>query len=102
MAYNYPIWHEVSACHYKSSKSYGGVKDSGERIYVGTSAKNSHFHCKILTTKRDIDHQEFGKCLLFRTSIDDVVVKETLVSVKERAVVSQKSMINETTDLLTI
>jgi len=86
---SYPIWHEVQACHYKSSKSYGGKENSGETIYVGTSAKNSHEHCKILTTKRTITHPKHGGCYLFQTSINGKVFIETLISIKDRVLVKQ-------------
>lgn len=95
MAQSYPIWHEVQACHYKSSKSYGGRNNSGETIYVGTSAKNSHEHCKILTTRREIIHPKFGKCMIFKTSIDNIILKETIISVKNREVVKQRTKLNK-------
>lgn len=94
MAQSYPIWHEVQACHYKGRKSYGGKRNSGETIYVGTSARNSHLHCKILTTKREYNHPKYGECLVFKTSIDGVVLKETIVSIKDKKVVEQKTKLN--------
>jgi len=92
---SYPIWHAVEACHYKSNKSYGGKTDSGEIIYVGTSAKNSHEHCRVLTTKREITHPKWGECLIFKTSVDGVVLKETIISVENRVVVKQRSKLNK-------
>lgn len=86
---SYPIWHDVKACHYKSSKSYGGKNNSGETIYVGTSRKNSHYHCKILTTRREIDDVEFGECYVFKTSINDIIIKETYVSIKDKKMVRE-------------
>lgn len=94
MSQSYPIWHAVSACHYKSSKSYGGKTDSGETIYVGTSARNSHKHCKILTTKREINDEKYGECYVFKTSIDGKVLIETWVSIKDRIVVKRRSKLN--------
>ena len=94
MSRSYPIWHRVQACHYKSSKSYGGVRNSGETIYVGTSASNSHKHCEILTTKREIDHSKYGKCYVFKTSMDGIVLKETLISVKDRILIKQRTKLN--------
>ncbi len=91
MAQSYLIWHNVNACHYKSSRSYGGRTDSGETIYVGTSAKNSYIHCNILTTKREVDDVKFGKCYVFKTSIDNCVLKETWVSIDNKKVVKVKS-----------
>ena len=92
---SYPIWHDVSACHYKTNKSYGGKTDSEETIYVGTSGKNSHLHCKILTTKRKIFDPKYGECDIFKTSIDGIVVKETLISIKLKKVVKIKSKLNK-------
>ena len=91
MTSNYPIWHKVTACIYKSSKSYGGRNDSGETIYVGTSATYSYKHCQILTTRREIQHPKFGDCYIFRTSIDDVVLKESLVRIKDKQLVQQRT-----------
>lgn len=94
MGKSYPIWHKVQACHYKSSKSYGGKTDSGETIYVGTSGSNSHEHCKILTTNRTVNTEKYGMCNIFKTSMDGIVLKETWVSIKERKVVKVKNKLN--------
>lgn len=94
MASNYPIWHQVQACHYKSNKSYGGRNNSGETIYIGTSSKYSYKHCKILTTRREILHPKFGNCYIFRTSIDDIVLKESLVRIKDKQLVQQRTKLN--------
>jgi hypothetical protein len=91
MASNYPIWHQVQACHYKTSKSWGGKNDSGETIYVGTSAKYSYEHCKILTTRRVIVHPKLGECYIFKTSVDGVVLKETLIRIKDKQMVKQRT-----------
>jgi len=91
----YPIWHVVKTCHYKNDKSYGGLANSGETIYVGTSSFNSHEHCKILTTKREIDLPKHGKCFIFKTSIDGVILKETIISIKNKTVVKQRTKLNK-------
>jgi hypothetical protein len=91
MASNYPIWHQVQACHYKTSKSWGGKNDSGETIYVGTSASYSYEHCKILTTRRVIVHPKLGECYIFKTSVDGVVLKETLIRIKDKQMVKQRT-----------
>jgi hypothetical protein len=72
------IWHQVTACNYQSSKSYGNLNTSDETIYVGSSASNSYEHCQIVTTKREITHKKHGDCIVFKTSVDDVILKETL------------------------
>ena len=94
MSHNYPIWHNVTACIYKLDKSYGAKNDSKETIFVGTSAVNSHKHCDILTTRRTIYHEKYGECYIFRTSIDGIVLKETLVSINERKMVQQRTKLN--------
>lgn len=88
---NFPIWHDVQACHYKSGKSYGGKDNSGETIYVGTSAKSSHEHCSILTTRRFETDPKHGDCIVFKTSMDGVVLKETWVSEKDKTVVRRRT-----------
>jgi hypothetical protein len=66
----YPIWNIITACIYKSAKSYG-VKDTGEvEVRVGTSSSNSHLFLKHTTTHRQLENgdREYrfyidGKCI---------------------------------------
>jgi len=52
----YPIWNIITACIYKSGKSYG-VKDTGEvEVRVGTSSRNSHTFLKHTTTHRQLEN----------------------------------------------
>ena len=52
----YPIWNIITACIYKSGKSYG-VKDTGEvEVRVGTSLSNSHTFLKHTTTHRQLEN----------------------------------------------
>ena len=74
----YPIWHEITACHYKSSKSYGSVNTAQEDIYIGSSSSNSHHFAKIMTTKRNRTDEVHGDVWVFTISIDDVVIKKAL------------------------
>ena len=70
---SYPIWNTITACIYKSSKSYG-VKDRGEvTINVGTSASNSHIFMHHATTHRKMDNGD--RC--YRFYIDGTIVKES-------------------------
>jgi len=82
MGYNaYPIWNEIEACVYKSSKSFGAKDTNHFKQYVGSSAKNSHLHLTFITTKRH--YQEFKgykNVWVFRTSIDDIIIKESIFS----------------------
>ena len=73
MAYSYPIWHEISACHYNSKKSWGGKDNSKDSIYVGSSANNSEHFADILITRK----VKNGK-VIFRLSVDDVILKEAI------------------------
>jgi len=75
MAYNYPIWHEVQACHYKSNKSWGGKNDSVDNIVVGSSQSNSYNIAKTRTTRsfKTIDDEDY---CIFRFSVDGVILKE--------------------------
>ena len=53
MSRQYPIWNIITACIYKSGKSYG-VKNTCEvEIRVGTSSKNSHTFLKHRVTHRE-------------------------------------------------
>jgi hypothetical protein len=52
MSRQYPIWNKITACIYKSGKSYG-VKETGEvEVCVGTSSSNSHVFVKHTVTHR--------------------------------------------------
>jgi len=48
----YPIWNIITACIYKSEKSYG-VRNTGDvEVRVGTSSRNSHKFLQHTTTHR--------------------------------------------------
>jgi hypothetical protein len=71
----YPIWNNVTACIYKSSKSFG-VKDTGEvEVLIGSSVKNSHPFLTTLITQKNKE-TKFGYCKVFTYSIDDVIIKK--------------------------
>lgn len=76
MAQSYPIWHDITSCIYKASKSYGAKDTSEDNILVGSSAKNSHQFAKVLTTRRFENHEGLGDVVVFRISIDKVIIKE--------------------------
>lgn len=65
MSHSYPIWNEVEACIYKSSKSYGARETSECIVHVGTSASNSEFLVQHVTTRR-----EDGAYVVFRFGVD--------------------------------
>ena len=95
MSCNYSIWHDVKACHYKSNKSYGGISESKEIIYIGSSATYSEEHCRILTTKRNYQDKKYGDCHIFSTSIDGIILKQSIWSIKERKVVKIKTKLSK-------
>lgn len=76
MAQSYPIWHSVEACIYKSDKSYGAKDTSADTILVGSSAKNSTEFARVVTTRRFENHEGLGDVVVFRISIDGVIIKE--------------------------
>ena len=67
---SYPIWIDVQACIYQSSKSYGAKDTNSQTIYVGTNKKNSHELARICTTRREIDGE-----IVFKFSVDGEVLK---------------------------
>jgi hypothetical protein len=74
MAYPYPIWIDVTACIYNSSKSYGAKNTNTQRILVGSGPKNSELHCEIITTKRFKEHPKYGSVIVFMTSINNKIL----------------------------
>lgn len=61
----YPIWHNVTACNYKGSKSYGSINTAETQVYVGTSSSNSELLVRHVTTRR-----EEGQWTVFRFGVD--------------------------------
>jgi len=51
MSHSYPIWHEVTACNYNSSKSYGSKDQASTVISVGSSKSNSNRFISHETTR---------------------------------------------------
>ena len=71
----YPIWNIITACIYKSAKSYG-VKDTGEvEVRVGTSSSNSHTFLKHTTTHRQLENGDRE----YRFYIDSELIKRALL-----------------------
>lgn len=74
MSRSYPIWLDVTACKYKSDKSFG-FKQTGEiTIKVGSSASNSHNFLKTVITKRAGKYKNID-VWIFKYSVDDVILK---------------------------
>ena len=78
MAYSYPIYHNVQACHYKSDKSYGGKDTSVDNIVVGSSIRNSYPIAKCITTRRFLTDDKLGNICVFKYSVDGIVLKEVI------------------------
>ena len=71
----YPIWNRITACIYKSDKSYGVKKDGLVNICIGTSANNSHHFLTHRTTvvRHTKNLQEF------RFFVDGKLIKRRFV-----------------------
>jgi hypothetical protein len=52
MSRSYPIWNEVEACTYKTSKSWGAKDTCAVTVNVGTSATYSETLVEHVTTRR--------------------------------------------------
>lgn len=77
MAKSYPIWVNVTACIYKSSKSYG-IRNTGEQTYhVGSSASNSVEFVRTRITKRTVTLND-AEYVIFRYTVDDVIIKQAV------------------------
>ena len=75
MAQSYPIWNKITACIYKSNKSYG-VRERGEvEIRIGTSGSNSHHFLNHKTTHKALDNGDRE----YRFYVDDVLIKRALL-----------------------
>ena len=72
---SYPIWMDVTSCIYKSSKSYGVRNEGLTKVFVGSSAKNSHHFADVRITHRDMG--DLGKS--FRLYVDGEIIKEGTV-----------------------
>lgn len=75
---HYPIWNEVEACNYKTSKSWGSIDTMTLRQKVGSSASNSHDFAEIATTKRSFLDPDGRKWWIFTLHIDKQPVKRAL------------------------
>lgn len=57
----YPIWIDVEACIYKTSKSYGAKNTNHEKVLVGTSSRNSHQLCARSCTRKELSDYRDSK-----------------------------------------
>ena len=75
---SYPIWNKITACIYKSGKSYGVKRDGLTEILIGTSKSNSHLFGKFRTTHRE---NEDGT-RTFHLYLDDKLIKTAILKGK--------------------
>lgn len=71
----YPIWNDVSACIYGSSKSWGAKLTAAVTVLVGSSSRNSHRFVSHATTHRQ--HENGDK--EFRFYVDEKCVKRAVL-----------------------
>ena len=72
---SWPIWNQITACVYKSDKSYG-VKATGEvTVKVRTSASNSHIFLRHTTTHRMLDNGDRE----YRFYLDGEVIRRAVL-----------------------
>jgi len=91
MAQQYKIWHQVETDAYKSDKSFGSNNEGKITIFIGTSKRYSYKHIKIVTTREEITDPKYGECYLFKTTIDNLLLKESLFKKKEKKLIYQKT-----------
>lgn len=94
MAHSYPIWIDVQACIYGSSKSYGAKDTNFETINVGTSAKYSHkFYTRATNKKVLPEYRGFKDVTVFRGYHNGIFVEELVMSNKTREILEIRSAI---------
>ncbi len=69
----YPIWNKVTACIYKSNKSYGVQDDGNCEVFCGSSSGNSH-KLGAIKTKRIIQEH----FVIFRLKVNGILISEKL------------------------
>jgi len=73
---SYPIWNIVTACIYKSAKSYG-VRERGEvEVRIGTSGSNSYTFLNHKTTHKILENGDRE----YRFYVDDKCIKRALLT----------------------
>ena len=80
MSRSYPIWNQVDACIYQSSKSWGAKQTSCVHVKVGTSAMNSHDFVKHEVTHRQLENGDKE----FRFYVDGKCIKRGVVTKKDK------------------
>jgi len=73
---SYPIWNAVTACIYKSARSWGAKADCAVMVLVGTSGSNSHEFVRHTTTHRELENGDKS----FRFYVDNVCVRQATLA----------------------
>ena len=76
---SYPIWNRITACIYKSGKSYGVKRDGLTEILIGTSKSNSHLFGKFRTNHRE----NADGTRTYHLYLDDKLIKTAILKGKE-------------------
>jgi len=88
---SYPIWNNVEACIYKSSKDWGAVQRSTVNVKVGSNATNSHHFLTVTTTHKLLE----GGDREFRFYLDGVCLKRALVTAAKEFKPLELEAVNE-------
>lgn len=75
MSRAYPIWNQVTACIYKSNRSWGARQTSEVQVKVGSSASNSHDFVSHATTHKTLDNGDRE----FRFYVDQVMIRRAIL-----------------------
>ena len=76
MSQSYPIWNQVTACIYKSNRSYGVRQEGAVDVKIGTSGSNS-FHC----LSHKVTHRKHADgSHTYRFYLDGICVKEATLN----------------------
>lgn len=77
MSYSYPIWNDVTACTYRSNKSWGARNNASVSVKVGSSATNSHGFVNHETV-RSAYNTDNGRVVCFQFFVCGALIKETI------------------------
>ena len=101
MSRQYKIWNNIQSCIYKNNggktgnKSYGVNEHSTKIMNVGTSSKNSHKFAEIKQTCRELENGD----LSFRLYVDGEIIKEGIVSKKDKTLEITNNLLHKDMDL---
>ena len=75
----WPIWNSVTACTYKSDKSWGARRNCAVRVNIGASAQSSNGFVSHETTRNVYTDEEGRRVAAFRFYVCGVLLKETII-----------------------